>query len=541
MIKKSLVLLPLIAGLLTMQSSYAQSRCTKMLDKYVDGNTLDLSWCRIASDDVPAVAQFIKKHHIASADLSGGSYTVDDIQRLTASTALKKVVMNYAGLNAETASALLEDAYLTSLDISSNEAIGDGMVEELSENTSLTYLSIENIGATDKTIFALRGNRKLQSLMFGFNMVTDAGAIFVAKNLNLREVSIGGTTMTEAGYLAIAAMPYLQKIDAPYLAMTPAVATQLAKNTQVRELDFFQTNFNDQDAAALSKSSSLQVLNLRQEPITNKGVSALANMASLTNLKIDGATDTGVALPFTNHQNLKELQIGSTQLSYSDVLAISRIPKLEILSTDSVLDDKGAAQLLSLHNLKEIWLDVTGLSDQSIINLINLPRVTVIALSTRTYSDDVLQAIANKKKVELAYLNSVSHLIGDKLKIIAASNTLEALWILDDHVSDLGTMALVNNKSIKQLDIRLNDISDISADLLAKSTTIQQLLVWSHVMTQEGVDALNNSDIPYVDAALVPHLKPSLVASKYKQYYLASKCIGRQQNSRTCRVFKGSN
>lgn len=542
MMKKSFLVLPLAACLFALQIAHAENRCLRMLDKYVDKETIDLSWCTLKAEEMPLVLDYIKQHPtIHSVDLSSSNPSADDLTKLTANKSITKITMMGANLDGELASILVKDKYLTELDISDNKAIGDGMTVALATNTTLASLTLRYINATDKTAFALRGNNTLNSVDISYNSLTDNGAFALTK-MNLRVLGIGTNDLTEKGLIAVAQIPTLQSLDIAGASMTVDLAKAIAKNSQLQELQLYNTGFSDEAAAAFAHNSSLQVLNLIYNPITNKGLTALATISSLREINLNSTNiSEGAAQSFINHPNLENISLGNANNTYADVVALSRIPKLQEIGISGYgLDDKSAALLATCRNLTSLYMGTGDMTDQGILTLVKMPKLKVIALGAKSFSNDVLQAIADKKKVDLVYLLSDLPLIGDKLKILAAGKGIKAVWLFNDRISDLGVMALAKSTSIKELDLSLNeDISDVGAAALASNKVLREIALDSRVMTQDGLDQLNNSDIPFVSAYIIPFLKNAdIKASKFKQRYIDTYCNGMHQNPKLCRKYK---
>lgn len=541
MLKKSLILLPIVASLFAMQVANAENRCLRLMDKLVEGDSIDFSWCGLASADIPATVTYLKQHpEIHSADFSYSNRSLADVKKIAEVRSLKTLSMIGTGLDSQSAAVLLKEKHLTSLDISDNETLGDDLVDALANNNTLTTLSMQNVRASDKTAFALQYNSTLTTLNLGYNNLTDQGIKALATVSSIRDLSISDNNATEAGIMAIAKDTSLQAIDLGDMPVSPAIASVLAKNPQLKKLGLYGTTFGDDAAAALAHNSTIQSLDLRGTKITIKGMTSIATLSALEEVNVDRTeVGAGVGQAFANHPRLKALELGYSPISFQDVLAISRLPKLEILSVSGAsLDDKAATQLTNLTNLREIWIDAYDMSDAGILKIIQMPKLRVLALNVKIFSDQALQAIADKK-LDLAYLGSQVPFIGNKLKLLAAGTKLKALWLLSDSVSDLGVMALAKSSSIEQLDLRLNsEISDIGAQALASDPKLSVLLLDSGDITQEGIDMLQKSDIAFLDAFQFPFFKASAKTSRYIKDKVDQYCNGAHQNRRLCRQYQ---
>ena len=101
----------LIATLLTTQV-YAANRCLEMIDKRVEKDKLDLSWCKIKTEDVSAVLSYLAKHsNIKSLDFSGNFIGSSAIISLAKNTTLTTLNVSNNEANVEGAKALAKKYY----------------------------------------------------------------------------------------------------------------------------------------------------------------------------------------------------------------------------------------------------------------------------------------------------------------------------------------------------------------------------------------------------------------------------------------------
>lgn len=518
---------------------HADNRCLRLIDQRVDGQKLDLGWCGLTAEDMPAILSYLKQHpEIHDIDISAGNFDTTSLKKLTAKKAITSITFEYA--TADLAEVLIQDTHLRNLDISQNQKIGDSIAKDLAQNTTLTSLNLELTNASDATTVAAAANPNLMTLALGFNEVTDKGVQVLARKSNVHTLTIGDNRLTEAGLLAVAKMPYLENLDAAYLTMTPAVITTLSNMNSLNELHCFRCNITDTAVTAFGNNTKIKILDIRDNSISDKGAIALSRLSGLETLVLDNnpISDAGV-LAFINHPNLSELSLASDSITSASGVVFGRIPKLQSLSlTSKNFDDQGIQALNNNKMLTELYLSA-DITNDSTVTILHMPRLKALGLDELLYSHDELQAIAENKTLEFLDLRSVIPLDAASAKILAANTSIKNLWLIAS-ITDAGVVEIAKNPHIKALDLRINELTDASAAALVANTTLQELLLDGDKMSKDAVAQLQNTSIPFLYVDVFSDKLHQVKKSHFKQYYLQSHCKGLHKKSKMCGVLKSN-
>src|SRR5580658_10402373 len=120
--KKKLFTLSLLTISLLTTQVQAANRCLSMIDKHVNQDQLDLSYCQITNEDMPAIISYLANHpNIKSLNFSGNLIDSSAIATLAQNTTISILNVRGDDIDVDGAKALANNSTLTELDISDNK------------------------------------------------------------------------------------------------------------------------------------------------------------------------------------------------------------------------------------------------------------------------------------------------------------------------------------------------------------------------------------------------------------------------------------
>ena len=198
----------------------------------------------------------------------------------------------------------------------------------------------------DEALAAMKTWKNLKVLNARGTKITDAGLVNLA-GLPIESIDVGYSLFTDGGFEALAALPKLTSIAVGGNKVTDVGLNMLRTMTE--------SNVDRPERGAAH----------RLRPVVRHdhgpGVDSLAHLPKLErlNLRASKITDAGAG-QLRTLKELRELDLGSTQLSARGLEFLTDLGKLEKLSLSELsrLDDAVLPMLEGMKGLR--WLDITG-------------------------------------------------------------------------------------------------------------------------------------------------------------------------------------
>jgi len=202
------------------------------------------------------------------------------------------------------------------------EQIGDGALAAMRDWKQLRELNLRGTKVTDLGLVHLAG-LPIESLDVGFSLFTDNGFDHLVNLPQLKKLAVGGNKVTDVGLNSLRLLPSLTDLD--------------LSGGQRTDSGIWAAAITDRAVETLDALTRLQSLNARGAKFTDAG------FVRLTRLK-----------------DLKNLDLGETELSAKGLASIGAFPKLEVLSLYKAakVSDEAVPLLAQVKTLK--WVDLSG-------------------------------------------------------------------------------------------------------------------------------------------------------------------------------------
>jgi Leucine-rich repeat (LRR) protein len=272
-------------------------------------------------------------------DESGGSVKRDAQGRIT------EVNLRHTWVMDSDLLALAQIPTITKLDLAETRIteVGFQQLKKLPAVTDVNLYYAELLG--DEALAAMKGWKHLKSLNVRGTKITDAGLANLA-GLPIESIDVGYSLFTDGGFEHFAALPKLTSIAVGGNKVTDVGLNTLRTMPNLRSIDLSGAQRTDSGLWAAT--------------VTDRGLESLAQLVKLETLILRGAkiTDPGAGQLRALHE-LRELDLGATQLSAKGLGFLAELPKLERLSLTGLakLDDEAIPVFAGMKSLR--WLDVT--------------------------------------------------------------------------------------------------------------------------------------------------------------------------------------
>jgi formylglycine-generating enzyme required for sulfatase activity len=279
-------------------------------------------------------------------------------------------------------SSLANHIQLELLQLTTAPRLTDGLFAHLQDLDQLERVQFDGERITDDGLRRLARSRRLKSLRisgtasrglvldqfqgaplesFACDHLDDEGAQGLGKFSTLREVSIAGSPITGLGLAAIARLPRLQQLDLSRCAsLRDADFAVLGSAYELGYLQLVQTEAGDQAALELSRLNNLRELQIGSGQLTDAGLRQLCRIVSLRNFQVTseavGVTDAGLA-DLWRLVNLHSLGIAAPQVTGSGLATLNELPALEWLSLQGThIADIACEQAAKSDSLRQLFI-----------------------------------------------------------------------------------------------------------------------------------------------------------------------------------------
>lgn len=278
---------------------------------------------------------------IVEADLRLSWIDDSDLGALGGMPDLQRIDLSHTRVTDLGLAALKPLRKVTDLNLYYAEQAGDGALAAIKDWKRLRKLNLRGTKVTDAGLAHLAGMSNLEDLDIGFALITDGGFDRLSALIGLKSLSVGGNKITGAGLSGLRLLPQLTSLD--------------VSGRQRTDSGLWFASVTDQDLDTIASLTRLESLNLRGTSVTRVPVLA----------------------------NLRELQLGQTQISAKGLADLPKMHKLQRLSLFGAarVDDQAADIIAACENLSWVDLQGTKVTPAGIKRLRQLrPKCQVLAL-----------------------------------------------------------------------------------------------------------------------------------------------------------------
>lgn len=280
----------------------------------------------------------------------------------------------------------------------------------------------------------------------------------LALNTAIKELSLARTQSYDEGLKAVSLSKSITSLDVSCNGLLAEDAMHLGKSTSITYLNISGNKIDDEGLRALMSNPILISLVVRSNGILGYGLEESACNTTLQYLDISGnkINDESSQLLVGHCKGLTSLALSNNPISDVGIKEIitSDIFKPTITSLDLCghpVGPEGFKALSASKSLKELAFSFNRLDKESAKELSKNTSLTSLKLY-ESYEDDRNEMI---------------------ITILAALQTLTTLCIKHCSVGDKAMKALADSKSIKKLDINVNDSSLLA--VLVTNNTLTEL------------------------------------------------------------------
>ena len=285
----------------------------------------------------------------------------------------------------------LEELEIANCDIS------DAGLRHLRDLRTLTYLSFVGLEITGPGFTHLRNLDRLQTLVI-YGEVTDEAAAVLPELDHLRSLKLYDAKFTDAGLQHLARCRKLTRL---MLSRTPGITAAgfdaLASANTIQTLCLYDNfTLEDADLAPVSRMTELRELDIGQTNLTDAGLAGLGHLPKLRRLGLSSSSITDAGLAHLRElKALENLSLDFTRhvtgAGFAHLAALPALKRLHLYQ--SPVTDEGLAQLAGAPALEYLNLNLTNVTDAGMVHLTRLPRLKELNLQNTAVTDEGLKAL----------------------------------------------------------------------------------------------------------------------------------------------------
>ena len=437
--------------------------------------------------------------------------TQEDMQDLTAFTAVNSQISDITGLEHATALTFLDVRDNSITDVGPLSALthlealrlkGNTLsdISPLSGLTNLTLLNLKGTGISSVSV--LSGLTHLAHLRVDDNSLTDVEPL--TSLTNLRKLWIAGNALTNAHLLSSLTNLTTLDIEIPDPPDTTAPDVRISVPSEVQTGAFdvmitFTEGVSEFDREDLSlggtASADITAWNMTDNTVYTVTITPTTSGTVILDIPADVATDAAANGNTVAATQTVTVELGSPAILIPNAnLAAAIRTRLKLVADADItaadmqrltrlwVSNLGISNLTGLEhatNLTTLYLSQNEISDISA--LAELTNLTRLDLSNNNISDiSTLANLTNLTELSLD-LNGISD-----ISTLANLTNLTTLYLHNNNISDISALAELTN--LRGLHLYANNISDISA--LAELTTLTELYLRNNQISD--ISALAN-------------------------------------------------
>lgn len=334
----------------------------------------------------------------------------------------------------------------------SNCGLDVNKIKILSSNKTVSVLDVSCNYLTSKCVKYLC-KMQLSKLDISINLIGNSGMKLLLKNKLLQELIISENNISDYGLLNI------------------------CHNTTLTKLDISANSIKHLGAKLLAKNNSITTLDISYNKIGNKGLNYFSTNTSIIILYAEDIflSDNSSIVKFTKNNTIKVLSVGDNYLENDNVILLSKMLLKELYISNNQFSTSGIISLAKNNNLLRLDVSNNNVSDLAIYELLCNKYLRYIKLSCYLQVDNFTYLTGNNLK-KLHITESICNM--NLMNFIKQNNSivwLKICYSLDDSMTNELLEVLVENKSIRRLNLSNNNMDNI--DALRNNTRIINLNV----------------------------------------------------------------
>jgi Leucine-rich repeat (LRR) protein len=356
--------------------------------------------------------------------------------------------------------------------------------------SSITYEEFESNKSIERIIFWLEQNPDVKALRIDLSTMekNDVAALCQCSKLTFLS-AVCCCSIEDECAIALAQNPTLKTLIVPGCKIGNKGIKALAQSTTLEELDVTHNFSGGEGIELLASSRTIRSLVVSVESCSFKMLDAFSGNTALTSLALStSAFEEGSFRSLQHVQNLRSLTLSFLSRSIrEDVKDLALCPSLTELNVCGCGIDDVCVQILTKNStLTSLNVSSSSISDAGVKILAQSSHLAKLDIRNNRIGNEGIQALAkNQTLTSLSLSGPVEHKI---LKTLIQNPNLLSLTIGKISIED--AKVITTSSSLTFLDVRCTTLGDFICKVLAKSKTLQTLILPGCEVADEGVIAL---------------------------------------------------
>jgi internalin A len=377
--------------------------------------------------------------------------------------------------------------------------ITDEGLKTVGQMPGLRWLGLSGTPITDAGLPYLSGLKNLESLNLDETKVTSAGLAHLEPLQSILRLRLMDTVDDECAK-HLAKLKNLQSISSNLDVSDEGVA-YLASMPNLEELMLSDEKVTDASLPAIAKMPKLKTLWFQHCKVTDEGIAKLAGHPTLEYVLfyVDGITTkslaTFVTWPKLNNLNFEVRRENDPDPDWSKLAEFTQVDMLDVGGT--AFTPKDVKYIAGLTQLKRLDIQPqVPLNDEAVAHIAGLANLESLHLHSTVVTDQGMQALANKSKVD--YMSISCQATDEGLKALYGYKSLQLLSIASPYITEKGlkslTEALPSLREINRYNYSLNGM-DVSA------SSKDDFLRKGEIDTRSDKDKLEDTPAPQLNVS----------------------------------------
>lgn len=345
---------------------------------------------------------------------------------------------------------------------------------------------------TDDVIPYLNQLPKLQFLRLESNRLSGEAISGLKLPPTLNSLSLYGMTLNDDSLKILDNTPNLESLHLSF-GVIGQDFEKIGNLKRLRELSIRSSQIADDGVIKLATASSLERLSLPNLNVGTRGYQAISTLQNLKELNLAGAKNIRDGAKFIgNLMNLEDLDLRASSVVDSDLPALAKLTRLSRFRTDNT-KVTGSGRLNLFVNLqKRSPLTVLKLEGGA-VRRDGEENVTTITLSNRNNptTDDHLKLLQGFKLLTRLRIYNQKEISDAGIKHIEDLPRLEQVFLYRcDQLSDQTLATLAKIKSLKQIQIRSDNITPAAAKHLVDLPLLESLSIYGKQIDAKALEII---------------------------------------------------
>ncbi|MCA9138108.1 MAG: protein kinase [Planctomycetales bacterium] len=457
-------------------------------------------------DQLPA-----QPFQIVAIDLAGTDTDDADVVQFADLKTLQTISLAATQITDNALLPLAESSQLTRLDLRETAITNKG-IEPLGKLTGLAHLDLSDC-AISGSAFASLKHCPLTSIVFGHLENETQDIVGITQLPSVRDVTVKHTRLEDFTREAIDALQSVDSLRLPQAG--DREQPRLALLTQLRQIDLSASDVSDAAFASLKNMKSLEKIDLSESRVKGEQLGELSSLARLESVSLAGnaMTDAGI-MNVAKLPSVKEIDLSGTLF---DNRHFQALPAMQSLMTIDLRDTRITAPVARKYASTHPHLNLRHDETQAFPELsrINDPQEREAKREEMAQRRAAQWALQNGGTVEIIRdnqlretLRSEQQLREGKIKVVAIKTpgqqvhngfddlgmvnlqgieTLEAIEIVSQRITDQGIANLQGLANLKRFDIAKSPLSNRSVEYLDAASQLEHFRVSESRIDGAGV------------------------------------------------------